>query len=118
MKRITAEVLSSGKALSRFKKIAKLAARGEKVEPMLGFDSMAELGSLLSGKRMELLRYVAQRPGLSIRQLSFALERDYKRVHTDVTDLKARGLLGRDSQGKLIAPYDEIVIRAPLRAAA
>ena len=46
------------------------------------------------------------------------LERDYKRVHTDVTELEDRGLLVRDDAGTLVAPYDEIVIRAPLREAA
>lgn len=118
MKRITAEVLSPAKALGKFKRIAKAAARGERVAPVLGFGSMAEMNALLSEKRMELLRYVARQPGLSIRQLAISLERDYKRVHTDVTALEARGLLARDGQGKLVAPYDEILIRAPLRVAA
>lgn len=118
MKRITAEVLVPAKALGKFKRIAKAAARGERVEPILGFGSMSELSSLLSRRRMELLRHVAGHPGLSIRQLAIAIERDYKRVHTDVTELEARGLLARNDDGKLVAPYDEIVIRAPLRVAA
>jgi len=42
------------------------------------------------------------------------LGRDYKNVHTDVTDLEEQHLLDRDGDGKLTAPYDEIVIRAPL----
>ena len=118
MKRITAEVFSTAHALRRFKKIAKLSAQGEAVEPILGFDSMAELASLLSVKRIELLRFVAEHPGMSIRSLAVSLERDYKRVHTDVSELAERGLIDRDADGKLVAPFDEIVIRAPLRAAA
>lgn len=118
MKRITAEVFSPAKALRKFKKIANTAARGGAIEPILGFDSMAELASLLSEKRIELLRFVAEHPGLSIRSLALALERDYKRVHTDVAELEERGLITRDDANKLVAPYDEIIIRAPLRAAA
>jgi predicted transcriptional regulator len=118
MKRITAEVFSATQALTRFKRVGKAAAMGKPVQPVLGFESMAELASLLSRKRIELLRYVAEHPGLSIRQLSLVLQRDYKRVHTDVSELEDRGLIARDEGGKLLAPYDEIVIRAPLREAA
>jgi predicted transcriptional regulator len=46
------------------------------------------------------------------------LGRDYKRVLPDVTELEAWGLLARDDEGRLSAPYDELVVRAPLRAAA
>ena len=77
MKRITAEVFSSAQALRRFKKIANASEQGEPVEPVLGFDSMAELASLLSEKRIEVLRFVAEHPGLSIRGLALAIERDY-----------------------------------------
>ena len=118
MKRITAEVLTPAQALARFKRIGKAAVGGRAVHPVLAFESMSELASLLSEKRVELLRYVAANPGLTIRKLSVRLERDYKRVHTDVTELEDRGLLVRDDAGTLVAPYDEIVIRAPLREAA
>ena len=67
---------------------------------------------------MELLRHVAQCPGLSIRGLAQALARDYKNVHTDVSELEARHLLERDEDGRVVAPYDELIIRAPLRRAA
>jgi len=65
-----------------------------------------------------LLQYVAGNPGLSIRALAQALSRDYKNVHTDVTELEARHFLQRNQGGRVSAPYDEIVIRAPLRRAA
>jgi hypothetical protein len=34
-----------------------------------------------------------------------------------VTDLEEQHLLERDADGKLTAPYDEIIIRAPLTRA-
>ena len=114
MKRIHVEVMTPAEALRRFGEVWRRAAGDGKVEPTIGVGSIEELSSLLSPKRMELLRYVAEHPGLSVRALSVALGRDYKNVHTDVTDLEEQHLLERDGDGKLTAPYDEIVIRAPL----
>jgi len=50
--------------------------------------------------------------------LAHALGRDYKNVHTDVSELEARHLLERSAAGLVSAPYDELIIRAPLRQAA
>ena len=51
-----------------------------------------------SEKRIELLRHVARRVGLNIRQLAESLGRDYKNVHGDVTALLDWGLLEKDAQ--------------------
>jgi predicted transcriptional regulator len=64
---------------------------------------------------MELLRYVAQHPQRSVRALATSLGRDYKNVHTDVAELTERRLLERHADGRVTAPFDEIVIRHPLR---
>jgi len=118
MKRIHVVVMTPAAALRRFGEVWRTAAADGKVEPTIGVGSIEELGSLLSPKRMELLRHVAENPGLSVRALSIALGRDYKNVHTDVVDLEEQHLLERDGDGKLTAPYDEIVIRASLTRAA
>jgi predicted transcriptional regulator len=118
MKTLYVEVMTSAEALKRFSRAWNKAASGKRAEATVGLGSIAELTALLSPKRMELLRHVAQNPGLSIRALALALARDYKNVHTDVSDLEARHLLERDGEGLLIAPYDELVIRASLREAA
>jgi predicted transcriptional regulator len=55
---------------------------------------------------------------MNIRQLAESLGRDYKNVHCDVTALLDWGLLERDAQGKLVVPYDEVVLHVPLRQAA
>jgi len=114
MKRIHVEVMTPAEALRRFGEVWRSAAADGKVEPTIGVGSIEELNSLLSPRRMELLRHVAEHPGLSVRALSAALGRDYKNVHTDVTDLEEQHLLERDDDGKLTAPYDEVIIRAPL----
>ncbi|MGB8433978.1 MAG: hypothetical protein WCE38_06955 [Burkholderiales bacterium] len=118
MKRIHVEVMGSDAAARRLTRAWRSAETGETVEPVVGVGSISELTALLSPKRMELLRFVADHPGLSVRALAQALERDYKNVHTDVADLEGRHLLERDESGTVSAPYDEIVIRAPLRKAA
>jgi len=118
MKRINVEVMSSEAAARRLTKAWRSAERRDPVEPVVGVGSISELTALLSPKRMELLRFVADHPGLSVRALAGALKRDYKNVHTDVAALAERHLLARDAAGRVSAPYDEIVIRAPLRKAA
>ena len=118
MKRIFVEVMTSTEALKRFERAWRHAEKRKDAEPTVGVGSIGELTTLLSPKRMELLRYVAGNPALSVRALSQALKRDYKNVHTDVVDLEASHLLARGKDGGVRAPYDEIVIRAPLRDAA
>lgn len=118
MKTLYVEVMSSGEALKRFSRAWRSSSSGKVTDATIGLGSIAELTALLSPKRMELLRHVAQSPGLSIRGLAQALGRDYKNVHTDVSNLEARHLLERDAAGLVTAPYDELIIRAPLRKAA
>ena len=118
MRKLFVEVMSSNEALKRFGRTWNKAAAGRASPATIGLGSMAELTALLSPRRMELIRHVAQNSGLSIRALARHLKRDYKNVHTDVSDLEARHILERDANGLLLAPDDEIVIRAPLRHAA
>jgi predicted transcriptional regulator len=118
MKTIFVEVMSSGNALKRFSKAWRAAAGVDASDTVIGVGSIAELTALLTPKRLELLRYVALNPDLSIRALGQALGRDYKNVHTDVCELESRQLLVRKKDGSLSAPYDEIIIRAPLKKAA
>ena len=118
MNRIEIEVLSSRTALAAFARAWRQAKSGRKMTPRLAFGSIAELFSVVSEKRLELIRHVASNEGLLIRPLSRALRRDYKNVHTDVQALIELGLLEKDERGGLVAPFDEIVIRAGLREAA
>jgi len=87
------------------------AERGEKFEERhLAFESWETLARVLSGKRMQLLRYVRRHKVASIRALAKALNRDYSNVHADVRALADAGLLSESSQG-LRADYDAIETR-------
>lgn len=67
----------------------------------------------LSPRRIELVRYVRRHPGLTVQELSNALQRNYKNVHGDVADLKETGLLKAHGR-KLSAPWAEVDARVML----
>ena len=87
------------------------AERGEVFhERHLAFESWDALARVLTGKRMELLRYVRRHDVTSVRALAKALERDYSNVHADVQALAAAGLLDATGGG-VRADYDTIETR-------
>lgn len=76
-------------------------------ERHLAFESWDALARVLTGKRMELLRYVRRHKVTSVRALAKALKRDYSNVHADVQALTAAGLLDATDSG-MQADYDVI----------
>jgi predicted transcriptional regulator len=76
-------------------------------ERHLAFESWDALARVLTGKRMELLRYVRRHKVTSVRALAKALKRDYSNVHADVQALTAAGLLDA-TDGSVRADYDAI----------
>ena len=83
----------------------------------LSFSSYGQLHAVLTDKRMNLLEYVAQHEGLSIRQLAVQLNRDYRNVYDDVQMLAELELIEKRTDG-LFPPYDDINIHKTLRKAA
>jgi predicted transcriptional regulator len=79
-------------------------------ERHLAFESWDALSRVLTGKRMELLRYVRRHNVTSVRALAKELRRDYSNVHADVKALAAAGLLDATSKG-VSADYDAIETR-------
>jgi predicted transcriptional regulator len=95
-------------AARRFVDAWHRAERGESFrERHLAFESWDALARVLTGKRMELLRYVRRHKVTSVRSLAKALGRDYSNVHTDVQALTAAGLLDA-TDGGVRADYDAI----------
>jgi predicted transcriptional regulator len=87
------------------------AERGDDFhERHLAFESWDSLVRVLSGKRMELLRYVRRHDVRSVRSLAKALGRDYSNVHADVRALMEAGLINI-SNGGVRADYDAIETR-------
>ncbi len=95
-------------AVSRFVDAWHRAEQGESFqERHLAFESWEALARVLTGKRLELLRYVRRHEVASVRALAKALGRDYSNVHADVQALAAAGLLDMTSTG-VKAEYDAI----------
>jgi len=118
MSRIEIEILKSQAALDAFTETWRRKEAGKAVTPRLAFGSLRGLFSAITEKRLEMIRFVAEHSGLNTRQLAQQLGRDYKNVYTDVKGLVELGLLDKDEQGRLAAPFDEIVIHATIRDAA
>ena len=117
MNKIEISVLNPDAALRAIAETWHAAEAGHAGNLQLAFGSLRELFSTITEKRLELLRHIASHEGLNIHQLSQSVERDYKNVHTDVTELVELGLLERSDSGQLSTPFDEIVIHAGIREA-
>ena len=94
----------------RFIDVWHRACAGEDVEPQvhLNFENLSLLMSILTPKRLELLKELRAVGPLSVRALSKHLKRDYKNVHVDCSELERVDLIERDEEGLLVAPWDAI----------
>ena len=84
------------------------AGEAEQVEIHLNFEDFAMLASVLTPKRLALMKTLRQHGPLSVRALSKQLERDYKNVHVDARALEEVDLIQRSKEGLLVAPWDVI----------
>ena len=103
-------VEDAGRAYTRFVDTWHKAEIGtiNQAEIHLNFENFSMLASVLTPKRLELMKVLRQKGLLSIRALSKQLGRDYKNVHTDVIALEAADLIQRSEEGLLVVPWDVI----------
>ncbi len=81
------------------------------------FNSIDELNSLLTPKKIKLLEILKKENIESITELSKKLNRNYKNVYEDVMFLKEIGLIKLQKKGRTLKPtvlFDEIDIKIPL----
>ena len=93
-----------GDALDRFEAAWNRAAEGRaaKTLHLLTLENLPLLLKTLSPARFELLRALREAGPISIYQLAKRLGRDYKNVHTDVTQLVACGLITRTDASVMV----------------
>jgi len=118
MKEITARIgglADMGEAFTQAWK--RIDAGDRRDDYAIWFESPAEMFSMLSQKRVELLHALRGMGRVSIYALAKALERDYKNVRQDVLLLEKYGLVERN-EGGVFAPYDMIHIDVPLSSEA
>jgi predicted transcriptional regulator len=81
----------------------------------LYFQSLETLLSVLTTRRLELLKVLHESGPSSVRALAKKLNRDYKNVHQDVALLEKVGLIQR-KDGKANAPWERIIAEIRLAA--
>jgi predicted transcriptional regulator len=96
-------------AAQRFADVWRKVERGEPITPQdtISFLTWSALASVMTDKRLELLRHLHHNPALSIRGLARELGRDYKSVHEDLALLERIGLVEHQDNWWR-ADYDEI----------
>lgn len=88
-------------------------------EPRLNFDSYQTLSRFLSDRNLELLETITREEPESIREAARLVDRDYREVHRNLTELHDLGLIHFDGGGpgkakRPIVEYDDIEVAIPL----
>lgn len=73
---------------------------------------------VFTANRWDMIQKLQGSGPLSVRGLARALGRDVRRVHDDVSVLLDWGIIERNDDNKVFAPYDHIHLSADIRAAA
>jgi len=105
----------------RTRRRIKAAQEGEALDdsqPVLNFGSYAELSRLLSQKNLELLDAVFEHEPESIREAADLVNRDYKQVHLNLSELEDIGVIEFEGGGsgrakKPVLAYDGLEIDIP-----
>lgn len=95
--------------------------RGENVAErhVLVLDNEAELQRLLSPSNLELLRAIRSHKPESMRAVADLVDRDFKEVHRNLTELDALNVIELQEEGRSKRPvvrFDEIDIQLSLDA--
>lgn len=100
----------------------RAAEAGEDLEddqPVLNFDSYATLSRFLTGRNLELLEVISREEPASISEAADLVDRDYREVHRNLSELEDLGLIRFEGgePGKAKRPtieYDDIEVSIPL----
>jgi len=86
----------------RTRRRLKTAQQGDDLDdaqPVLNFGSYAELSRLLSPKNLELLEAIATHTPESISETAELVDRDYKQVHRNLSELDDIGVIEFENSG-------------------
>ncbi len=102
---------------ARFAEAGHTAERGDPVDcDHLTFLSLQSLISVMSPKRLELLKRLRANGPMSVRALAVDLDRDYKSVHGDVALLANAGLIERPSRDRVAVRWSRLSAELDLAA--
>ena len=94
------------------------ALRGKRQGAYISFASEDLLWKTLTPKRWALLKLMAGKGALAIREVARRAQRDVRAVHSDVHVLLKAGVLDRETDGRVRFDYDAIHVDFVLRTAA
>ncbi len=122
IKNIKIGISNTQQILDNFVKTGEAIERGESPEKSEGvyFESIDTLESILTDKRLTLLRTIKEKKPQSIYELAKILHRDTKNVSNDVFKLSELGFitLTKSQKGRArVSPtvnYDKIVLEIPI----
>jgi predicted transcriptional regulator len=99
-------------AAARAAKAMQNAQAGKRTAPYFGvsFTEMGQMLATFTPKRWELIAALREAGPLTVAELARRLERDYKNVHTDVTQLIEWMAIERMDDGRVHVPWAEIVV--------
>ncbi len=114
-RRLEIRVGAAADALDRFEAAWNRVLEGRALRPLeiLSFSDLPLLLKTLSPARFALLEKLHREGPCSIYELAKRLGRDYKNVHTDVTQLAAIGLVERRADALVAVTWD--LLRAELK---
>jgi predicted transcriptional regulator len=113
MNTVTIGVASRGDTQRRL----SAAFRGKKQGARVSFASEELLWKTLTPKRWALLRLMAGKGAMAIREIARRAERDVRAVHSDIHILLRAGILEKASEGGVVFPYDAVHVDFLLKAA-
>jgi predicted transcriptional regulator len=107
-RRLEIRIGPAADALDRFEAAWNRVAEGRAIKRLevLSFADLPLLLKTLSPARWALLQKLRADGPVSIYDLAKRLARDYKNVHTDVTQLAAIGLIERGEDGRIAVAWD------------
>jgi predicted transcriptional regulator len=114
-RKVEIRIGAAGDALDRFEAAWNRVAEGRAMRPLeiLSFSNLPLLLKTLSPARFTLMTRLHADGPCSIYELAKRLQRDYKNVHTDVTQLAGIGLVARRDDGRVAVAWD--LLRAELK---
>jgi len=115
-------IASADEAFDEAVEAAGAAEAGEQHDAVVSFETAEGIRTLLTDRRLELLRSLMGQPAESITDLADRLDRSYSAVHGDVEVLAEYGIVRYREVGQSkqpFVPYEtiefDVTIRAPLR---
>lgn len=89
------------------------AQQGESVEErhVLNIERERDVTRVLSEVNLELIRTIAKHKPASMRETAKLVDRDFKEVHGNLTELESLGLIEFKQEGRSkrpVVPYDDI----------